>query len=54
MVQAQKQEYGSMEKDRKPRGKRIHLLVYDRGGNGEKTVSSISAVGKIGKLCVKK
>ena len=53
MVQAQKQEYGSMEKDRKPRGKRIHLLVYDRGGNGEKTVSSINGAGKAEQLSVK-
>ena len=47
MVLAQKQKHRSMEQDRKPRDKPMHLgqLIYDKGArisNGEKTVSSIS------------
>ena len=41
-----------MEQDRQPRNKPMHLLEA-RIYNGEKTVSSISAVGKTGQLHVK-
>ena len=59
MVLAQKQKYRSMEQDRKPRDKPMHLLVNSsmtketRIYNGEKTVSSISGAGKTGQLHVK-
>ena len=55
MVQAQKQEYRSVEKDRKPRGKPCTFghLICDKGGNGEKTVSSINGAGKTEQLHVK-
>ena len=58
MVLAQKQKYRSMEQDRKPRDKPMHIwsLSLTKEGriyNGEKTVSSISGAGKTGQLHVK-
>ena len=59
MVLAQKQKYRSMEQDRKPRDKPMHLWSTNlwhwkaRIYNGEKTVSSISGAGKTGQLHVK-
>ena len=59
MVLAQKQKYSSREQDRKPRDKRMHIMVTlflikeARIYNGEKTASSISGAGKTGWLHVK-
>ena len=59
MVLAQKQKYGSMEEDRKPRDKptpsmgTLCLTTEARIYNGEKTVSLISGAGKTGQLQVK-
>ena len=56
MVLAQKQKYGSMEQDRKPREINPSQLIYDKGGriySGEKTSYSISGAGKTGQLHVK-
>ena len=57
MIMAQKQKYRSMEQDRKPRNKPMHLWsIYNKKGkiyNGEKTVSSISGAGKTEQLHVK-
>ena len=52
MVLAQKQTHRSMEEDREPRNKPIHLsqLIYN---NGEKAVFPISGAGKTGQLHVK-
>ena len=52
----QKQKYTSVEQDRKPRDKSIHLWSPNlmtkeaRIYNGEKTFSSISGTGKTGQL----
>ena len=59
MVLAQKQTHRSMEQDRKPRNKPMHLLIYDKGGKNiiqwrKKTVSLISGDGKTGQLHVKR
>ena len=49
-----------MEHNRKPRDRPMHLwgtssiLKEVRMYNGEKTASSISGLGKVGQLCVKK
>jgi len=55
MVLAQKQTYRSMEQCRRPRNKPAYLssLIYNKGGNGEKTVSSITGAGKSGQFHVK-
>ena len=57
MVLAQQQKHRSMEEDRKPRDKPIHLWSPNDKGetiyNGEKTVSSLSGAGKTGQLHVK-
>ena len=57
MVLAQKQKYRSMEQDKKPRDKPMHvwspLIKEERIYNGEKTASSISGAGKTGQLHVK-
>ena len=58
MVLAQKQKYGTMEQDRKPRDKPMHCeyLIFDEGDRiykGAKTASSISGAGKTGQLHVK-
>ena len=48
MVVAQKQKYRSIEQDRKPRNKPMHLWIKEaRQYNGEKTVSSINSAGKL-------
>ena len=51
------QKYRSMEPDRKPRDKPMHLWSpmarEARISGGEKTVSSVSVVGKTGQLLVK-
>ena len=52
MVFAQKQIYRSMEQNREPRNKPIHLRLINlrqrRIYSGDKTVSSASGVGKAG------
>ena len=56
MVLAQKQKYRSVEQDRKPRDKPMHicsLIKEARIYNGEKTASSISGAGKTGQLYAK-
>ena len=58
MVLAQKQKYRSMEQDRKPRSQPMrpwstNLWQRRQGYTWEKTVSSISGVGKTGQLHVK-
>ena len=58
MVLAQKQKYKSMEQDRGPRSKSVHLWSKNlRQGrqnyNGGKTASSVSGAGKTGELHVK-
>ena len=57
MVLGHKQKYRSMEQDRKPRDKPMHLwstmTKEARIYNGEKIVSSISGAGKTGQLHVK-
>ena len=58
MVPAQKQKYRSMEQDRKPRNKPMHVWVTfltkeARIYNGTKTVSSIIGAEKTGQLHVK-
>ena len=59
MVLAQKQKYRPMEQDRKSRDKPMYLWIpyfltkEARIYDGAKTVSSISAAGKTGQLCVK-
>ena len=59
MVLLQKQKYGSMEQDRKPRTKSTHiwspyLLIKEaRIYNGEKTASSITDAGKTRQVHVK-
>ena len=58
MVMAHKQKYRSMEQDRKPRDKPMHIWspYLNKGGknyHGEKTASSISGAGKTGQLHVK-
>ena len=50
MVLAQRQNYRSMEHDRKPRN---NMTEEARIYNGEKTVFSISGAGKTGQLHVK-
>ena len=58
LVLAQKQKYTSVEQDRKPRDKSIHLWSPNlmtkeaRIYNGEKTFSSISGTGKTGQLAI--
>ena len=55
MVPAQKQKSRSMEQDKKPRDKPMHL-IYDKGGKNiqwRKITSSISGAGKTGQLYVK-
>ena len=58
-VLAQKQKYRSMEQDRKPRNKSMHVWSINlftkeaRIYNGAKTASSISDAGKTGQLHVK-
>ena len=58
MVLAQKQKYGSVENDRKPRNKPKHLwsinLRQRRQEYTIKTVFSISAAGKTGQLYMEK
>ena len=58
MVLAQKQTQKSMEQDRVPRSKPVHLWSVNLQQRGqeytmEKTVSSISGVGKTGQIHVK-
>jgi len=56
MVLAQKQKYRSVEQDRKPRIKPMHLQSTNKEAriyNGEKIVPSISGAGKTGQLHVK-
>ena len=59
MVLAQKQEYRTTEQDRKPRDKPTHLWAsYLRQKKQDytmekKIVSSVTAAGKMGQLCVK-
>ena len=58
MVLAQKQKYRSMEQDRKPKDKPMHLWspYFDKGGKNiqwRKDASSISGAGKTGQLHVK-
>ena len=53
MVLAQRQKYRSMEQNRKPRDKPMHLWVpyFDKGGKNiqwAKTDSSINGAGKTG------
>ena len=54
MVLVQKQNYRSMEQDRKPRDKPMYiwlsLIKEARIYSGEKTASSISGAGKTGQL----
>ena len=56
MVLAQKQEYRSMEQDKKPRDKPTHLwatnLSQTRQGWGKDSLS-ISGAGNTGQLCIK-
>ena len=51
----QKQKYRSMEQDRKPRNKSMHLYLTKDAKiyNGAKTASSINGAGKTGQLYVK-
>ena len=57
MVVAQRQKYRSMEQNRKPRDKSTNLwsphLRQRRQGNGKKTASLKSGVGKTGQPLVK-
>ena len=55
MVLAQRQKYRSMEQNRKPRDKAMHLQTpYEaRIYNGEKTISLTSSAGKTGQPLVK-
>ena len=55
MVLVQKQKYRSMEQDRKPRHKPMHLFLIKEARiyHGEETASSISGAGKTGQLHVK-
>ena len=59
MTPAQRQNYGPMEQDRKPRNKPIHLWVpyflteEARIYNWAKTASSINGAGKTGHIHVK-
>ena len=56
MVLAEKQKYGPMEQDRKPRNKPMHTLLLTKETriyNGAKTASSINGAGKTGQLHVK-
>ena len=55
MVLAQKQNYRSVEQDRKPRNKPTHtygqsMTKEGRVYSGEKTASSLSGAGKTGQL----
>ena len=57
MVLAQKQTYRSMEYNRKPSNKLMHLwsiTLRQSIHSGEKTVSSINGAGKSGELHVKR
>ena len=58
MIVAQKQTHGSVEQNREPRNKPMHLWSVNppttkeaRIHNGEKTVSSISGAGKTRQPC---
>ena len=55
LVLAQKQKNRSMEQDRKPRNKSMHLYLTKDAKiyNGAKTASSINGAGKTGQLYVK-
>ena len=60
MVLAQKQTHRSMEQNREPRNKPMYLwsvnLIYSKEGKihiGEKTISSITGIGKTAQLCIK-
>ena len=55
LVLAQKQKNRSMEQDRKPRNKFMHLYLTKDAKiyNGAKTASSINGAGKTGQLYVK-
>ena len=59
MILAEKKKYRSMEQDRKPKDKPMHiwsllsLIKEARIYSGEKTASSISDAGKSGQLHVK-
>jgi len=58
MLVAQRQKYRSMEQNRKPKDKSIHLgpLIFDKGAkicNGEETISLARGAGKTGQLPVK-
>ena len=59
MVLGQKQKYRTMEQDRKPRNKPMHLWVpyfftkEARIYNGAKTASSLNGAGKTGQLHIK-
>ena len=52
MKLTQKQKFRSMEQNRKPRDKPMHLCIFYKGGKNiyttEKTASSISGARKIG------
>ena len=54
MVLAQRQKYGSVEQNRKPTDKSMHLRTKEaKIYSGEKRVSLTSGAGKTGQLCVK-
>ena len=55
LVLAQKQKNRSMEQDRKPRNKSMHLYLTKDAKiyNGAKTASSINGAGKTGQIYVK-
>ena len=58
MILVQRQKYRSMEQNRKPKDKSVHLghLIFDKGAkicDGEETISLASGAGKTGQLLVK-
>jgi len=52
-ILAQKQKYRSMEQNRKPKNKSMHLWSPNLWQHGENTVCSVSGAGKSEQLCVK-